>query len=230
MSTWDCYQRWEGGLVVNPIPTILSRQQLCDVCMSHQELYTAGRLREAATGLDQSRPEQHCYRLPRQGRGWRGKEQTDWVDIHRNSYKVLLNKAMDHRNKHVFGFPILTHIRSWIGSHPRQQAASTLVGSQRRDHWKEKVPCRRSSPFQAMPVAVTVASQTPAGPASIWASPSVYSALEFTGRVKNKTVNGCCLSLEIYLLFDLVFVHVVSVYVWIYSTSLYVTCGIGWHH
>lgn len=72
--------------------------------------------------------------------------------------------------------------RSLIGSHPHQQAASTPVASQRRDHWKARAPCRRSWPSQAMLAAVTVVSQTPAGPASTWASPSVYSALAFTGK------------------------------------------------
>lgn len=57
-------RRLEGGGTVYPPPNILSRQQLCDVDMSQQELYDAGRLREAATGLDQSRPEQHRHRLP----------------------------------------------------------------------------------------------------------------------------------------------------------------------
>lgn len=40
-----------------------------------------------------------------------------------------------------------------------------------------------------MPAAATVASQTPAGPASIWESPCVYSALESTGKVPGL---GCC--------------------------------------
>lgn len=56
--------------------------------------------------------------------------------------------------------------RSLTGSHPHQQAALTLVASQRRDHWKARAPCRRSWPSQAIPAAVTVVSQTPAGPAS----------------------------------------------------------------
>lgn len=77
----------------------------------------------------------------------------------------------------------LSHVRSWTGSRLHQQGAWTLVGSLRRGVLKERVPCRKSWPSPVMPAAVTVASQTPAGPASIWASPSVYSALVFTGKV-----------------------------------------------
>lgn len=72
-------------------------------------------------------------------------------------------------------------VRSWIGSRPHQQGAWTLEGSQRRDHWKERVPCRKSWPSQAMFAAATVGSRSPAGPASTWASPCVYSALASTG-------------------------------------------------
>lgn len=74
-------------------------------------------------------------------------------------------------------------VRSWIGSRPHQQGAWTLEGSQRRDHWKERVPCRKSWPSQAMFAAATVGSRSPAGPASTWASPCVYSALASTGTM-----------------------------------------------
>lgn len=73
------------------------------------------------------------------------------------------------------------HARSWTGSLPHRQAAWTLAGSPRRSLWRGRVHCRRSWPSQAMSAAVTVASQTPAGPVSTWASPSAYSVLAFTG-------------------------------------------------
>lgn len=77
MSTWVFLKRWQGGAPAYP-PSgadtpALSWQQLCDACLPPQELYDAGRLREAATGLDQSCPEQHRHRLPRQGRWQWGK-------------------------------------------------------------------------------------------------------------------------------------------------------------
>lgn len=48
-----------AGVVQRLCPplNIWSRQQLCDVSVSQQELYSAGGLGETATGLDQSRPE-----------------------------------------------------------------------------------------------------------------------------------------------------------------------------
>lgn len=55
----------------------------CVVCVfAPQELHDAGWLRKAATGLDQSRPEQHRHSVPRQGRWRRGKIRTPYHWIH----------------------------------------------------------------------------------------------------------------------------------------------------
>lgn len=99
-----------------------------------------------------------------------------WIQAHLNKSSLIL---LDD------GFHIshLSHVRSWTGSRLHRRGAWTPVGSQRRDRWKARVPCRRSWPSRETPVAVTAASQTLAGPASIWASPCVYSALVFTGKV-----------------------------------------------
>lgn len=79
---------------------------------------------------------------------------------------------------------LFSHARSWTGNLPHPRGVWTLVGSRRRGCWRERVPCRRFWSSQATPAAVTVVSQTLAGPASIWASLCVYSAPAFTGKEK----------------------------------------------
>ena len=80
-----------------------------------------------------------------------------------------------------FCFVVPLSARSLTGSPPRRQAAWTLAASPRRGLWRGRAPCRGSWPSLETLSAVTAGSQTRAGPASTWASPSVYNAPAFTG-------------------------------------------------